>query len=98
VFPKPGHKAAEGHEASHEPLNILDIPDLAYFRDGQNLVGVHFNAALVDDVPQELPQGTLKVHFSGFRLMLNHQRMQNISSRLAMRLLLFCDFTMMSMT
>jgi hypothetical protein len=57
VFPKPGHKVAEGQEASHEPLNILDIPDLAYFRDGQNLVGVRFNAVLVDDVPQELPPG-----------------------------------------
>jgi hypothetical protein len=35
-------------------LNILDVPDLAYFSDGQNLVRVCFDAALVDDVPQEL--------------------------------------------
>jgi hypothetical protein len=44
----------EGHESSHEPLNVLAIPDLAYFSDGRNLIGVHFVVALGDDVPQEL--------------------------------------------
>jgi hypothetical protein len=32
-------------------LNILDISDLAYFSDGQNLVRVRFDATLDDDVP-----------------------------------------------
>jgi hypothetical protein len=50
VFPKPGHEVAEGREASHEPLNILDVLDLAYFFYGQNLIGVHFDAAHGDDV------------------------------------------------
>jgi hypothetical protein len=50
VFPKPGHEVPEGREASHEPLNILDVLDLAYFCDGQNLIGVHFVAAHGDDV------------------------------------------------
>jgi hypothetical protein len=49
VFPKPGHEAVEGREASHEPLNILDVLDLAYFCDGQNPIGVHFDAAHGDD-------------------------------------------------
>jgi hypothetical protein len=42
----------EGCKASHELLNVLDSPDLAYFSDGRNLIGVCFNAALGDDVPQ----------------------------------------------
>jgi hypothetical protein len=46
-----------GHEASHKPLGILDITDLAYFSDGWDLVGVCFNATLGDDVPQELAPG-----------------------------------------
>jgi hypothetical protein len=28
TFPQPGYEAAEGHEASHKPLDILYIPDL----------------------------------------------------------------------
>jgi hypothetical protein len=55
----------EGREASHGPLNIFDVPNLAYFSDGRNLVGVHLDAVLGDDVPQELPRGTPKAHFSG---------------------------------
>jgi hypothetical protein len=46
-----GHKMTEVGEASHEPLDILDIPDLAYFGDGQDLVMICFNAVLGDDVP-----------------------------------------------
>jgi hypothetical protein len=42
---------AEGREASHEPLDVLDIPDLAYFSDGRYLVGVRFDAMLGDEVP-----------------------------------------------
>jgi hypothetical protein len=38
-------------------LNILNVPDLTHLGDGQNLVGVCFNAALGDDVPQELCPG-----------------------------------------
>jgi hypothetical protein len=42
---------AEGRKASHELLDVLDIPDLANFCDGRDLVGVHFDAVLGDDVP-----------------------------------------------
>jgi hypothetical protein len=48
---------AEGCEASHEPLDVLDVPDLAYFSNGQDFVGVCFDAVLSDDVPQELTPG-----------------------------------------
>jgi hypothetical protein len=51
MFPQPRHEMAEGCEASHELLNVLDVPDLAYFSDGQDLVGVHFDCTLGDDVP-----------------------------------------------
>jgi hypothetical protein len=51
VFPQPGHKTAEGREAPHEPLDVLDIPDLVYFSNGRDLVGLHLDAALGDDVP-----------------------------------------------
>jgi hypothetical protein len=57
TFSQPGYKAAEGHEASHKLLDILDIPMLAYISDGQDLVGVCFDAVLGDDVPQELAPG-----------------------------------------
>jgi hypothetical protein len=57
VFPQSGHEAAEGREASHELLNVLDVSDLTYFSDGRNLVGVRFDTALGDDVPQELAPG-----------------------------------------
>jgi hypothetical protein len=50
-------QSGEGHEASHEPLNILDILDLTYFSGGQNLAGVRFDTALNDDVPQDLTLG-----------------------------------------
>jgi hypothetical protein len=46
-----GHKMAEGGKASHGPLDILDIPDLAHFGDGRDLVRICFNATLGDDVP-----------------------------------------------
>jgi hypothetical protein len=48
---------AEGHEASHELLDVLDVPDLAHFRDGRDFIGVCFYATLSDDVPQELALG-----------------------------------------
>jgi hypothetical protein len=58
VFPLSG--TLSGREASHEPLDILDILDLAHFSDGWDLIGVHFDAALGDDVPQELAPGDPK--------------------------------------
>jgi hypothetical protein len=54
LLPQPGHKVAEGSEAPHEPLNVFNVPDLAHFGNGQNLVGVYFNAALGDDDPRIL--------------------------------------------
>jgi hypothetical protein len=51
AFPQPGHEMVEGREASHELLDVLDIPDLANFCDSRDLVGVHFDAVLRDDVP-----------------------------------------------
>jgi hypothetical protein len=53
----------EGHEASHELLNVLDIPDLDYFSDGKNLIGVRFDTALGDDVPDKLSSGDSKGAF-----------------------------------
>jgi hypothetical protein len=41
----------EGYEAPHELLNILNIPDWTHFGNGQDLVRVHFDAALGDYVP-----------------------------------------------
>jgi hypothetical protein len=70
-------------------LNILDVSDLAHFSDGWDLIRASFDAALGDDVPQKLALGTLKVHFSGFSLMLNHLRLLKVSSRSEMRLPLF---------
>jgi hypothetical protein len=60
MLPQPGHKVVEGHEASYELLNIFDVLNLAYFDDGQNLVEVCFDAALGDDVPEELASGDLE--------------------------------------
>jgi hypothetical protein len=34
VIPQLGHEAAEGRAAFHELLDILNVPDLAYFCDG----------------------------------------------------------------
>jgi hypothetical protein len=51
VLPQPLHEVAEGCEVSHELLNVLDVPSLAYLSDGQNLVEVHLDAMLDDDVP-----------------------------------------------
>jgi hypothetical protein len=42
---------AQGREAPYEPLDILDIPDLVYFSDARDLVGVHLDVALGNDVP-----------------------------------------------
>jgi hypothetical protein len=36
--------------------------------------------------PKSFHRGTPKVHFSGFNLILNHQRLLKVSSRLEMRL------------
>jgi hypothetical protein len=77
-FPYPGHETAEGRETSHELLNILDVPDLAYFSDGRDVVGVRFNVALGDDVPQELSPGDPEGAF--ISLMLNHLRLLKVSS------------------
>jgi hypothetical protein len=57
VLPKPGHEVAEGREVPHEPLNVLDVPNLIHFGDGRNLIRVCFDASLDDDVPQELALG-----------------------------------------
>jgi hypothetical protein len=54
---------AEGGEASHEPLYILDIPDLAYLGNGRDLIKICFNAALGDDVPQKFALGDPKGAF-----------------------------------
>jgi hypothetical protein len=48
------------HEASQKSLDILDIPNLAYFSDGRDLVRICFNAVLGDDVPEELASGDPK--------------------------------------
>jgi hypothetical protein len=88
----------QSHEAPHEPLDIVDILDLAYFGDGRHLVGVRFNAAFIDDVPRSLPRGTPKVHFSGFSLMLKCLRLAKVSSRSAMRFLLSQVFMTKSLT
>jgi hypothetical protein len=32
--PQSGHKTAEDREATHKPLDILDVPDLTYFHNG----------------------------------------------------------------
>jgi hypothetical protein len=45
---------AEGREASHKSLDILDIPDLAYFRDVRDLFRVCFDAARGDDYTRSL--------------------------------------------
>jgi hypothetical protein len=50
-------------EVPHEPLDVLDIPDLVYFSDDRDLVEVCLDATLVDDVPQELALGNLKGAF-----------------------------------
>ncbi len=60
TFTQPGHKTVEGREAPFEQLDILDIPDLVYFSDGRDLVRVYLDAALGDDVPQELAPGDPK--------------------------------------
>jgi hypothetical protein len=63
VFPQLGYEAAEDREAFHESLNVLDAPDLAYFGDGRDLVGVRIDAALSDDVTHELSPGDLEGAF-----------------------------------
>jgi hypothetical protein len=73
---------AEGCEASHELLDVLDVPDLSYFSDGRDFVRVYFDATLGDDVPQELALGDPKVAFFRFSLMLK---------RSVIRLLLYRD-------
>jgi hypothetical protein len=60
AFPQLRYEMAEDREASHKSLDILDIPDLAYFRDGRVLIIVYFDATLGDDVPQELAPGDPK--------------------------------------
>jgi hypothetical protein len=67
-FPYPGHEPTKGRKASHESLNVLDWTHLG---NGRDFVRVCLNAAFGNNVPQELPSGTPKVHFSGFNLMLN---------------------------
>jgi hypothetical protein len=55
AFPKPGHKLAEGCKATHESLNVLDVLDWTDPSSGQDLIGVCFNVAFGNDIPQELP-------------------------------------------
>jgi hypothetical protein len=57
VFPKPGHELVEGHEASHESLNVFDVLDWTHPGEGWDIIGVWFNAMFGNDVPQELPPG-----------------------------------------
>jgi hypothetical protein len=78
---------AKGRDASHKSPNVLDIPDQVYFINGKDLVGVHFNVTLGDDVPRSLPWGVPKVRFSGFSLMWKQLRLAKVSSRSGMRLL-----------
>jgi hypothetical protein len=63
MFPQPRYKEVEGREASHEASDILDIPIIAYFSDGRDLVRVGFDVVLGDDVAQKLspqdPEGAL---------------------------------------
>jgi hypothetical protein len=49
--------AVESCEAPHEPLHIFNVPDMAHFSDGRNLVKVRIDAALDAVVPQELALG-----------------------------------------
>jgi hypothetical protein len=58
----------EGCETPHEPLNVLDVPDLTHFNDGPNLVRVCFDTALGDDVAQELALGDLEGAFHRVQL------------------------------
>jgi hypothetical protein len=95
--PQPGHEAAEGCEAPQESLNVLNVPDLTHFGNGQNLVRVYFDAVLGDDVPHELAPGDSDGAFSGFNLMLNHRRLLKVSSRSEMRLSLCRDFVTMTL-
>jgi hypothetical protein len=44
---------AKSSEAPHELLDILDIPDLAYFADSRDFVRICFGVTLGDDLPQE---------------------------------------------
>jgi hypothetical protein len=48
--------------------------------------------------PKNLPRGTPNVHFFGFNLMLNCQRLLKVSSKSEMRLQRFLDFIMMLLT
>jgi hypothetical protein len=50
ALPHVRHKLAKNGEVPHEPLEILDIPDLAYFGDSQDFERICFDAALGDDV------------------------------------------------
>jgi hypothetical protein len=60
TFPQLRHEVVEGCEASHESLDVLDIPDLPYLGDGRDLVRVSFDVALGDNVPQEHAPGDPK--------------------------------------
>jgi hypothetical protein len=44
-------------------LNALDVLDWTHLGDGQDLVGVCFDAAFGNDVPQELPLGDSECSF-----------------------------------
>jgi hypothetical protein len=76
---------AEGYEAPHETLDILDISDLTHFGNGRDLVRIPFDATLGDDVPKNFASGDPKVHFSKFSLMLKHLKLVKLSSRSGMR-------------
>jgi hypothetical protein len=76
-----GHKTAEGYEAPHETLDVLDIYDLTHFGNDRDLVRICFDAALGDDVPQKFISGDIKGAFFGFSLMLKRLRLVKVSSR-----------------
>jgi hypothetical protein len=54
MFPQSGQETSVVREASHEPSNILDVPDLVHFSNGQDFVVVCFDVVHGDDVPQKL--------------------------------------------
>jgi hypothetical protein len=59
---------AKGGEASHESLDIFYILNLAYFGDSRDLVRIHFNVVLGDDVPQKFASGDPEAAFLWIQL------------------------------
>jgi hypothetical protein len=89
---------AKGCEAPHEPLDILDIPNLVYFSDGQDFVGVRLDAAFGDDVPQELAPRDPKGALFWVQPEVEASEVSEGFFQSTMRLLLCRVFTTMSLT